>query len=111
MPTKAYREIQINLRPKEAAREAFTDSMLGRTGTTNALVHDNLADGSSADEQLEFMQDKCAQAVELLGLHKKAKQVQPRGYIASNKRVMSEDLTARKRLAMAEQSLSIECAA
>ena len=29
MPTKKYREVQINLRLKEAAREAFTDSMLG----------------------------------------------------------------------------------
>ena len=32
--------------------EAFTDSMLGMTGTINALVRDNLTDGSSADEQL-----------------------------------------------------------
>ncbi|KAL0018021.1 hypothetical protein WJX77_002696 [Trebouxia sp. C0004] len=48
----------VNLRPKEAAREAFTDSMLGMTGTINALVRDNLSKGSSADEQLEFMQDK-----------------------------------------------------
>ena len=66
LPTKQYREVQINLRPKEAAREAFTDNMLGMTGTINALVRDNLAEGSSADEQLEFMQDKCAQAAELL---------------------------------------------
>ena len=59
-------------RPKEAAREVFTDSMLGMTGTIYALVRDNLADGCSADEQLEFMQDKCTQAAELLGLHNKA---------------------------------------
>ena len=50
MPIKQYREVQVNLRPKEAAREAFTDSMLGLTGTINALVCDNLADGGSADE-------------------------------------------------------------
>lgn len=113
MPTKAYREIQVNLKPREAAREAFTDSMLGMTGTLNALVRDNLAEGSSADQQLEFMQDKCAQAAELLGLHKKARQVQPRGYIAGNKRVMSLDLTARKqqRLSRTEQPQAIECAA
>ena len=110
MPTKQYRNIQVHLKPKEAAREAFTDSMLGMTGTINALVRDNLTDGSSADEQLEFMQDKCAQAAELLGLHKKAKQVQPRGYIAGNKRVMSLDLAARKRLALGQQQpVAIEC--
>ncbi len=77
----------------------------------NALVHDNLTDGSSADEQLEFMQDRCAQAAELLGLHKKARQVQSREYIAGNKRVMSVDLTARKqqRLLQSEQPNAIEC--
>jgi len=124
MPTKTYRDVQVNLKPREAAREAFTDSMLGMTGTINALVRDNLTEGSNVDEQLEFMQDKCSQAAELLGLHKKARQVQPREYIAGNKRVMSVDLTARKRLAMeqqqpamiaaswkAEQSVAIECAA
>ncbi|KAL3158965.1 hypothetical protein ABBQ32_011363 [Trebouxia sp. C0010 RCD-2024] len=114
MPTKKYREVQVNLRPKEAAREAFTDSMLGMTGTINALVRDNLAEGSSADEQLEFMQDKCAQAAALLGLHTKAKQVQPRGYIAGNKRVMSADLAARKRLVLGQQGqrpVAIECSA
>ena len=42
MGTKTYREIHVNLRPKEA----FTDSMLGMTGTINALVQDTLADGS-----------------------------------------------------------------
>jgi len=112
MPTRQYREVQVNLRPKEAAREAFTDSMLGMTGTINALVRDNLTDGSSADEQLEFMQDKCAQAAELLGLHKKARQVQPREYIAGNKRVMCADLAARKqqKLLQAEQPRAIECA-
>ena len=110
MPTKQYRNIQVHLKPKEAAREAFTDSMLGMTGTINALVRDNLTDGSSADEQLEFMQDKCVQAAELMGLHKKAKQVQPRGYIAGNKRVMSVDLAARKRLALGQQQpVAIEC--
>ena len=117
MPTKAYvyRQIQVNLGPREAAREAFTDSMLGMTRTINALVRDNLAEGHSADEQFEFMQDNCARAAELLGLHKKAKQVQPRHYIAGNKRVMSVDLTARKWQKLlelqAEQPRMIECAA
>ena len=101
MPTKQYREVQVHLRPKEAAREAFTDSMLGMTGTINALVRDNLTDGSGANEQLEFMHDKCAQAAKLLGLHKKARQMQLRVYIAGNKRVMSEDLAAHKRARIA----------
>ena len=30
-----------------------------------------------ADEQLEFMQDKCAQAAELLGLHIKSSRCSP----------------------------------
>ena len=112
MPTKQYREVQVNLWPRAAAREAFTDSMLGMTGTINALMRDNLVEGSSADEQLEFMQDKCAQAAELLGLHKKATQVQPRWYIAGNKRVMSVDLAARKLLALGQQQpVAIECTA
>lgn len=113
MPTKRYREVQVNLGPREAAREAFTDSMLGMTGTINALVRNNLADGSGADEQLQFMQDKCAQAAELLGLHKKARQVQPREYIAGNKRVMAVDLTARKqqRLSQAARPGLIESVA
>ncbi|KAL3142413.1 hypothetical protein ABBQ38_002748 [Trebouxia sp. C0009 RCD-2024] len=81
MPTNRYREVQVNLKPKEAAREAFTDSMLGMTGTINALVREKLTEGSSIDEQLLFMQDKCSQAAELLGLHKKARQVQPGEYI------------------------------
>ncbi len=87
--------------------------MLGMTGTINALVRDNLAEGSSVDEQLLFMQDKCSQAAELLGLHKKARQVQPREYIAGNKRVMSVDLVARKRqrLLQAEQPRTVQCAA
>ena len=68
-------------------------------------MRDNLIDGSSADEQLMFMQDKCAQAAELLGLHEKARQVQPREYIVGNKRLMSVGLTARKqqRLLQIEQ--------
>lgn len=60
MPTKTYREVQVNLRLKEAAREAFTDSMLGMTGMINALVRDNLAEGSSMGDGLLFMQDKCS---------------------------------------------------
>ena len=106
MPTAQYRAVQVNLRPKEAAREAFTDSMLGMTGTINCLVRDNLADGSSADAQLQFMQDQCAKAAELLGLHKKARDVQTRKYITGNKRVMSQDLAAQKcaRLAVAASS-------
>jgi hypothetical protein len=112
MPTKTYRDVQVNLRPKEAAREAFTDSMLGMTGTVNALVQGNLAEGSNVDEQLECMQGKCSQATELLGLHRKAREVHPREYVG-NKRVMSMDLTARKhqKLLQAEQPRAIECAA
>ena len=58
----------------------------------------NLTDGSSADKQPGFMQDKCVRAAELLGLHKKTLQVQPREYIAGNKRLMSVELIPRKRL-------------
>lgn len=105
MPTKQYREVQINLRPKEAAREASTHSMLGMTGTSSALVRDNLTDGSSANEQLEFMQDKCSQAAKLLGLHKKARQVQPREYIAGNKRLMSGSTEACKNSSCTSGSL------
>ncbi len=77
--------------------------MLGMTGTINALVRDNLTDGSSADEQLEFMQDKCAQAAELLGLHKKRP-----GRCSPE----STSLAARKqqKLLQAEQPRAIECA-
>ena len=66
----------------------------------------------SRDKQLEFMQDKCAQAAELL-LHKKARQVQPRHYIAGNKRVMCTDLAAKKqqKLLQTQQPRVIECAA
>ena len=60
-----------------------------------------LTDGSSTDEQLEFMQDKCAQAAELLGFHKKARQVQPREYIAGNKRLMSAGLAAQMHASIA----------
>lgn len=42
MGTKTYREMHVNLRPKEA----FTDSMLGMTRTISALVQDTLADAS-----------------------------------------------------------------
>lgn len=45
-----------SLTPKAAERCACTDSMLGMTGALNALVHDNLADSSSAYEQLKFME-------------------------------------------------------
>jgi len=71
--------------------------------TVLAYGRDNLTEGSSVDDQLEFMQDKCSQAARLLGLHKKARQVQPREYIAGNKRVMSVDLMARKRQALEQQ--------
>ena len=69
------------------------------------LVRDNLTDGSSADGQLMFMQHKCSQAAELLGLHEKARQVQPREYIVGNERLTSVGLTARKqqRLLQIEQ--------
>ena len=53
------------------------------------------------------MQDKCAQAAELLG--KKARPVQPREYIAGNKRVMAVDLIARKQQRLSQACLS--CAA
>ena len=59
------------------------------------------------------MQDKCAQAAELLGLHKRARQVQPRECIAGNKRVLAVDLAAQKqqRLLQTEQPLAIQYAA
>ena len=87
--------------------------MLGMTGTINALMCDNLAEGNSADGQLEFVQDKCAQAAELLGLHKKAKQVQPRHHIAGNKRVICIDLAAKtqQRLLQTQQLQAMQCAA
>ena len=47
-------------------------------GDDHASVCNKLANCSNADEQPEFMQDKCAQAAELLGLHKETMQVQPR---------------------------------
>lgn len=58
------------------------------------------------------MGDECTWAV-LLGLHNKARPVQPRIHIAGNKRVTSVHLTARKeqRLLYTEQPLSIRCAA
>ena len=86
--------------------------MLGMTSTINALVCDNLAEGSTVDKQLEFMQEKCMQAAELMGLHKKACQVQPREYITGNKRIMTQDLLAQKRqrLLQSEQAKLIECA-
>ena len=52
--------------------------MLGMTEIIIALVRlDSLAEGSSADEHPEFMQDSCNQASELLGLCLKARQVHP----------------------------------
>ncbi|KAK9864861.1 hypothetical protein WJX84_007949 [Apatococcus fuscideae] len=96
MPTKVYRGVQVNLQ-KEAAREAFTESMLHMTGTINCVVRDQLAEGGTVDDQLKFMREKCAAAAELLGLHKKAKEVVPREYIVGNKRVMSAALAADKR--------------
>ena len=43
--------------------------------TVSALVHrDNLAEGKSAEEQLDVVQGKCAQAAELLNLYR---QMQP----------------------------------
>lgn len=47
------------------------------------------------------MQYKCAKAAELLGLHKKARDVQTREYITGKKSVMSEDLAAQKRTRLA----------
>ena len=51
-----------------------------------------LADGSTADDPLQFMQGQCAKAAELLALHKKATNVQTRECITGNKRGMSENL-------------------
>ena len=44
MPTKTYRRVQVNLRPKEAAREAFTECM---TGLVNTKVADNQLAGKA----------------------------------------------------------------
>ncbi len=97
MANSIYRKVQENLLPKEAAREAFTDSMLHMTGTINCVVRDQLAGGGTADDQLKFMRDNCAKAAELLGLHAKAKEKQPREYIVGNKRIMSAALAADKK--------------
>lgn len=43
LATREYRGTQVNLNKNEAARGAFTDSMLGFSGTVNCLVRDNLA--------------------------------------------------------------------
>lgn len=102
MPTKDYRTVQVNLRPREAAREAFTDSMLHMSGTINCVVRDNLAEGSDVDAELAFMKDKCAQAARLLGLHEKAKVVQPREHVVGNKRVMAAALACDKRARIAQ---------
>ena len=57
------------------------------------------------------MQDQCAKATELLGLHKKAKDVQTREYITGNKRVMSEDLAAQKRARLGTAPIDLLVAA
>ncbi|DBA76928.1 TPA: hypothetical protein ACH3X1_009524 [Trebouxia sp. C0004] len=44
----------------------------------------NLVDGSNADEQPEFMQNKCAQTAELLGLHKNTTQMSTMSITAAN---------------------------
>ena len=90
MDTRNYRGVQFNLNKNEAAREAFTNSMLGFLGTVNCLVRDNLIGGGDANGQLTFMHRKCATAASILGLHEIAKVVQPRSHIASNKQVMRD---------------------
>ncbi|KAK9827066.1 hypothetical protein WJX74_005350 [Apatococcus lobatus] len=97
MPTKIYRQVQVNLKPKEAAREAFTECMLGMTSLVNTKVANNLGEGKTLPSQVLFIKERCAKAAELLGLHEEAKVVQERRHINSNKRLMAEALTADKR--------------
>ena len=97
MPTKTYRKVQINLRPKEAAREAFTECMLGMTSLVNTKVAKNLLAGKDLRSQVAFIKDRCTQAAQLLGLHEEAAIVQERSHIASNKRLMADALAADKR--------------
>lgn len=97
MPTKVYRQVQVNLKPKEAAREAFTECMLGMTSLVNTKVANNLGAGKDLPSQVLFIKEQCAKAAELLGLHEEAQVVQERGHIDSNKRLMAEALTADKR--------------
>ena len=98
----------------KAARQAFTDSMLGMTATINALVHDNLRSQMAAAQMSSWNSCKTsALRQQKCGLHKQARQVQPREYIAGKKRLMSVDFTARKqqRLSQTEQPKAIECSA
>lgn len=98
MPTKVYRQVQVNLKPKEAAREAFTECMLGMTSLVNTKVANNLGAGKDLPSQVLFIKEQCAKAAELLGLHEEAQVVQERGHINSNKRLMAQALTADKRV-------------
>ena len=59
------------------------------------------------------MEDKCTQAAELLGLHKKARQTRQREYITGNNRLVSLNLTVKQKqkLMQAEQPRVLACAA
>ena len=103
-----YMKIQTNLQKREGPREAFTDSMLGMTGTINCLVCDNVKGCSSLDDQLTFMQDKCAEDAKLFGLHEIAKVKRPKEDIVGNKRVMVQALAADKRMQLAGEQLVME---
>ena len=66
MPTKAYREIQVNMKSREGAREALQTACRAKQGPYMPLMRDNLAVSSSTNEQLVFIRDKCAPAAEQL---------------------------------------------
>ena len=87
MPTKAYRDVQLHLKKGE---EACTDNVLHMAGTVKCVVRYNLTGGSSADDQLEIMQSKCATA-ELLGCIRYG-DVQPHSYIIGKKRIMPAEI-------------------
>lgn len=68
MPAKPDRDVHLNLKTGEAARQACTIGIVQMTGTVDCLVSNNR--GFSADDELESMQSKCAKAAEFLGPHK-----------------------------------------
>lgn len=110
MHTKVYRNLQTNLKSKEAAREAFTECMLGMTSLVNMKVAGNLAAGKELHSQVTFIHEKCSQAAELLGLHEEARVVQERSHIDTNKHIMAAVLMADKR-AQLQQAQSVHAIA
>lgn len=104
IPTNTYRGVQVNLKRKEAAREAFTECMLGMTSVVNTKVANNLGAGKDLASQVLFVRNQCSQAAELLGLHDEARIVQGREHIVSNKRLMAAALTADKRAKLSQGS-------